>query len=100
MQRAARGGGLPGAAARPARPPAVPGAEAQVPLTGVVLRRPDPQHLQHQVEELIRDGAAVEKDELAHQRAPVALLLRLSRGRQLQVQVLGARLFGENREGE
>ena len=57
---------------------------------------PDPQHLQHQVEELIRDGS-VEKDELAHQRATVALLLRLSQGRQLQVQVLGARLFGENR---
>ena len=51
VQRPPRRRGLPGAAARQGGAPEVPG-EAQVPLAGVVLRRPDPQHLQHQVEEL------------------------------------------------
>ena len=51
VQRPPRGRGLPGAAARQGGAAEVPG-EAQVALAGVVLRRPDPQHLQHKVEEL------------------------------------------------
>ena len=54
VQRASRRRRLPGATARQGGAAEVPG-EAQVALAGVVLRRPDPQHLQHQVEELNRD---------------------------------------------
>ena len=60
MQRPSRRRGLPGAAARQGGAPEVP-SEAKVALAGVVLRRSDPQHLQHQVEELNRGAPKGQK---------------------------------------